>query len=227
MGLVRRAVAPAEGAADTVAGLTLEGAGAGEGQPDRRHRRRDVPGLVAGLNAADPETRRRAAVDLADEPDGVPALVARVGVERDPAVRDTVLTQLARLDSPEVATGLVPHLGSDDAGLRNAVVVAMAQMPRSVPPLVPGLLADPDPDVRILTIMMMAGLRVAELEGWLVGVLEHDTHTNVVASAVSELVPIAGPEAVDVLEAVPARFPDDPFLAFTVRAALARLRGAA
>ena len=194
---------------------------------NRRARVRDVPGLVAQLHWDDPEARRRAALDLGEQPDGAAALVARVGVETDPAVRDAVLTQLARLDLPEVATGLLPHLSSDDAALRNAVVSALAAMPRSVPALVPSLVANPDPDVRILSIMVIAGLRVPQVEGWLCEVIEGDLHANVVAAAVSELVPLAGPEAVEVLEGVPARFPDDAFLAFTVNAAVKRLRSAA
>lgn len=218
MGLVRRSESESAAQAAWAAANPPE---------NRRTRVRDVPGLVAQLHWDDPEARRRAALDLGEHPDGAAALVARVGVETDPAVRDAVLTQLARLDLPEVATGLLPYLASDDAPLRNAVVSALAAMPASVPALVPSLLGNPDPDVRILSIMVVAGLRVPQVEGWLCQIIENDWHANVVAAAVNELVPLAGPEAIEVLDGVPSRFPDDPFLAFTVSAAVKRLRSAA
>lgn len=218
MGLVRRSESES----------AVEAAWRAANPPEERRRRvRDVPALVVQLNGDDPEARRRAALDLGVAEDGAPALVARVSVETDPAVRDAVLTQLSRLDTPQVATGLLPHLRSDDAALRNAVVTALSSMPRSAPALVPNLLVDPDPDVRILTVMVIAGLRVPDVEEWLSSLIERDEHPNVVAAAVSELVPLAGPEAVDLLESLPARFPGDPFLAFTVRTAVARLRSAA
>ena len=194
---------------------------------ERRGRNRDLPALVVQLNGGDSEARRRAALDLGEHADGGAALVARVSVETDPAVRDAVLTQLSRLDTVEVATGLLPHLSSDDAALRNAVVTALAAMPTAMPGIVPSLLVDPDPDVRILTIMVVAALRVPEVEEWLSWLITNDAHANVVACAVSELVPLAGPEAIDVLEGVPARFPADPFLGYTVKTAVARLRSAA
>lgn len=217
MGLVRRSEAES----------VVEAAWQAEHPDNRRRRSRDVPGLVVQLNGDDPEARRRAALDLGLEADGGAALVARVGVETDPTVRDAILTQIAKLDTPEVAAGLLPYLGSDDAPLRNAVVSALAAMPASVPAFVPSLLADPDPDVRILSIMVVAGLRVPQVEAWLCQLIESDDHANVVAAAVSELVPLAGPEAIAVLESAPSRFPGDPFLAYTVSSAVARLRSAA
>ncbi|MER7006099.1 HEAT repeat domain-containing protein [Dactylosporangium sp. NPDC000555] len=183
---------------------------------------------VLGRRLTDPdaEIRRRAALGLDGVAEAVPALLARVPVETDPAAREAVLTTLAALDRADVAAGLVPHLASDDAALRTAVSGALAAMPASVPALLPALLANPDHDVRIMTAMVLADLPHPGAADWLAGIVATDTHPNVVAAAVDALLPMAGPGHVEVLAAVPARFPGDPFLRFTIDAALPALREA-
>jgi hypothetical protein len=54
-----------------------------------------------------------------------------------------------------------------------------------------------------------------------------DTHPNVVTGAIDALLPSATTEDVPVLQDAVLRFPDDPFLRFTVQAALPRLTGTA
>nr|BFE59870.1 hypothetical protein GCM10020063_043960 [Dactylosporangium thailandense] len=178
------------------------------------------------LEDADPERRRRAALDLEGDAVAAPALLARVPAEPDPAVRDAVLTTLAALDHADVAAGLAPHLRSDDAALRTAVAGALAAMPASVPALLPTLLADPDHDVRIMTAMILADLPHPGAAEWLAEIVAADPHPNVAAAAIDALLPMAGPEHADVLRAARDRFPDDPFLRFTVDAALPDLQEA-
>ncbi|GAA0709163.1 HEAT repeat domain-containing protein [Dactylosporangium roseum] len=179
------------------------------------------------LTDTDADVRRRAALGLGGAAEAVPDLLARVPVETDPAVRDAVLTTLAALDHADVAAGLAAHLASDDAALRTAVAGALATMPASVPALLPRLLADPDHHVRIMTAMVLADLPHPGAEEWLTGIVASDPHPNVVAAAVDALLPMAGPGHVPVLESARARFPGDPFLRFTVDAALPSLREAA
>ncbi|GIH99861.1 HEAT repeat domain-containing protein [Planobispora takensis] len=181
--------------------------------------------LIAALTDADADRRRRAALALGAEPTAVPALLERVAVEEDAAVREAVLTVLAARDEAEVATGLAVHLRSDDAALRTAVVEALAAMPNGVAPLLPQLVLDPDHDVRILTAMVMADLASPEAVRWLVEMVSADRHPNVVASAVDALLPLAGAEHRALLQAVGERFRDDPFLRFTIDAALPSLDG--
>jgi HEAT repeat protein len=181
--------------------------------------------LMAQLDDPEPDCRREAALGLDTVAEAVPALLDRVGAETEPAVRDAVLTTLAAHDSPAVAEGLAEHLASDDAGLRTAVAEALAAMPRSVPELVPRLIADPDHDVRVMTTMVLADLPHPGALTWLAAMITEDPHPNVVTSAIDALLPAAGPEHAALLRAAQQRFPDDPFLRFTVEAALPRLAG--
>nr|WP_307854043.1 HEAT repeat domain-containing protein [Actinoplanes toevensis] len=93
-------------------------------------------------------------------------------------------------------------------------------MPISVPALVPRLLEDPDHDVRVMTAMVLADLPHPESLTWLAVMIKDDPHPNVVASAIDALLPSLGPEHTELLERAVRRFPDDPFLRFTVEAAL-------
>jgi len=197
--------------------------GAASADLDRRSRARDVAGLMAGLADDDADVRRWSALDLAHHPEATGALVGRLEVEADRAVRDAVLTTLAGFDSLEAAAGLAPHLRSEDAALRTAVVSALAGMPTAAPSVVPALLDDADPDVRILTVMVLGQLRAQQVPGWLLEVLRTDEHPNVCAAALAELAELVEPSMAGVVAAVAARFPDDPFLAFTADALLDRL----
>ena len=182
-----------------------------------------VSQLLAQLDDPDPDCRREAALGLDGVTDAVAALLARVGVETEPAVRDAVLTTLAAHDNDLVASGLAKHLSSDEAALRTAVAEALATMPRSVPALVPGLLADPDHDVRVMTAMVLADLPHPDARGWLIQMITEDDHSNVVTAALDALLPAATADDIPALEAAARRFPDDPMLGFTVRNAVPRL----
>ncbi|MFI1989204.1 HEAT repeat domain-containing protein [Actinoplanes sp. NPDC020271] len=183
--------------------------------------------LVRQLDDPDPERRREAALDLTGVPDAIPELLARAGLETEPRARDAVLTTLAGHDTEAVAAGLAVHLASDDAGLRTAVAEALATMPRSVPALLPSLTSAPDHDVRVMTAMVLADLPDPAARDWLIRMISEDDHPNVVTAAIDAFLPAATPEHAPVLEAAARRFPDDPFLQFTVRAALPRLAGTA
>ncbi|GIF10317.1 HEAT repeat domain-containing protein [Actinoplanes teichomyceticus] len=183
--------------------------------------------LIRRLDDPDPERRREAALDLDGMPEAVPELLARLGPEQEPRVRDAVLTTLAAHDTEAVAAGLAVHLASDEAGLRTAVAEALATMPRSTPALIPDLLAAPDHDVRVMTAMVLADLPHPDAQSWLARMIDEDPHANVVTAAIDALLPAATAEHVPVLQAAARRFPDDPFLQFTVRSALPRLAGTA
>jgi HEAT repeat protein len=179
--------------------------------------------LVAALADPDAERRRRAAVDLGGDSEAVPDLLARVPVEEDQVARDAVLTTLAAHDRADVAESLATHLRSDDAALRTAVVEALAAMPHGVLPLLPKLVVHPDHDVRILTAMVLADLPSPAAMPWLVEIVAADRHPNVVAAALDALLPAAAPEHAPLLERTRERFAGDPFLCFTIDAALETL----
>jgi HEAT repeat protein len=186
-----------------------------------------VETLLSRLDDPDADERREAALGLVGVAEAVPALLARVGAEEDPRVLESLLTTLAAHDTDEVAGGLAVHLASDEAGLRTAAAAALATMPGSVPALLPNLLVAPDHDVRVMTAMVLADLPHPEARTWLLRMICEDPHPNVVTGAIDALLPSATTEDVPVLQDAVLRFPDDPFLRFTVQAALPRLTGTA
>ena len=217
MGLTRRSLgAPATGqtpAGGGASGVSGAAALAVEADP------------YAALTDGDPDIRRRAVLELAGRPGAIETLLAHVGEEPDLAARQATLTALAGYDTVEVTRGLMRYVRCDDAALRNGALEAIAAMPTAPGELVPALLADPAPDVRILTAMLLEELRRPETVGWLVGMLSADTHPNVVSAALDAFLPLAAAEHVDLLTAVRDRFPADPFIRFTVDAALPGLMG--
>ena len=123
-------------------------------------------------------------------------------------------------DSDVVAQGLATHLASEDPALRTAVVDALATMTHAAPPLLPELTTSPDPDVRILSAMLLANLAHPAVVPALEAMIATDPHANVVAAAIDALLPVATTAHIGLLEDVLARFPDDPFLRFTISAVI-------
>ncbi|WP_432546566.1 HEAT repeat domain-containing protein [Kineococcus sp. SYSU DK004] len=196
MGLVKRS--PEQGAPDA----------------DRREHARDRAGLLAQLHDADPEARRRAALDLADDEDALPALLAAVRTESVPAVRDALLTGVAEHDTAGVARSLAALLGDDDAAVRNAVVVALQTMPRGAAAVVDDLLADDDVRVRTLAVMVLSSLPHARVGAWLEAVVDRDGDENVVAAAVDAAQLLDEDTAGRLAGAAAQRFPANPYLGF-------------
>ncbi|GAA4257690.1 HEAT repeat domain-containing protein [Azospirillum formosense] len=181
----------------------------------------------AWLEDADPARRRRAAHALGERPDAVPALSARLTREDDPSVRETLLTALVRIGTTAAAEALVPLLASEDVGLRNGVIESLQQMPAAVAlPEVAPLLTVTDSDLRIFAVQLVGKLPHPDRLGLLAGVIDRDPHVNVCLSAVEALMECGDPAALPVVERLGARFPDDPFVAFSVDAARRLFSGA-
>ncbi|VXC32161.1 HEAT repeat domain-containing protein [Sphingomonas sp. 8AM] len=177
------------------------------------------------LLAAPTAGERRAAVHaLEDSVAGQAALCRRLAVETSASVREAILAALIRHRSPAIAAALLPLLRTDEAPLRNAAIEALAEMPDEVAPHVEALLADPDSDVRIFAGNMLGVLPHPRAAEWLLTALADD-HVNVCAAAIDGLAEIGAPSTADALEAVPARFPGNSFVAFAVRIAVRRIRG--
>ncbi|PWC62301.1 hypothetical protein TSH58_25480 [Azospirillum sp. TSH58] len=182
---------------------------------------------LAWLEDADPARRRRAAHALGERPDAVPALSARLAREEDPSVRETLLTALVRTGTAAAAAALVPHLVSEDVGLRNGVIESLQQMPAAVVmPEVAPLLTAADSDLRIFAAQLVGKLPHPDRLDLLAGVIDRDPHVNVCLSAVEALMDSGDPAALPVVERLGARFPDDPFVAFSVDAARRLFSGA-
>ena len=183
----------------------------------------DMTALLADLHSDDSSRRRQAVRGLALHPWAVPALCARLGVETAASVRSVIFTVLIGLLSAATVHGLLPLLRSEDVGLRNAAIEALQQMPDSLAPCVGDLLADNNSDVRICTVNVLGALADRRAPRWLEEVLRHDPHVNVCAAAVEGLAELGDAESRPALEALPKRFPDEPFIAFVVKAALQRI----
>lgn len=172
------------------------------------------------LGDADPTVRLAAAHELGEHGTGVAELLALVPVEKDPAVRQSALSALAEHDTVEIAQALVPMLHSDDAPLRNAVLEALRVMPWAVAQILPELLDDPDPDVRILAGMLMVDSHHHDTRPRLEAALAAEQHPNVVAALLEAYLHIQDAASRPVLTGLRDRFPDNPFLAYTIDTAL-------
>jgi HEAT repeat protein len=190
---------------------------------DERQEPRDFAGLVAELEHDNPTARRWAARDLAEFPEAAEALVARLKRESDSSVREAILTTLTQLGDSAAVAGLVECLRSEDASLRNEVIEAMKALPDEVAPIMGGLLADADPDVRIFGVNILESLPHPQVEAWLIGVIENDPHVNVCATALDLLGEVGTENAREALQHLKARFADEPYICFAADLALKRI----
>jgi HEAT repeat protein len=191
-------------------------------QEDRKQTR-GCPDLLAGLEDDNPTTRRWAARDLVNCQDVASALVDRLKREGSLSVREVILTTLTRLGDSKAVAGLVDCLRSEDAALRNEAIEAMKQLPDEVAPIMQGLLADDDPDVRIFAVNILESLRHPDVESWLIEVIETDAHVNVCATALDLLSEVGTAWALEPLARLKARFADEPYIQFAADLALRRI----
>ena len=193
---------------------------------DERKKARTCPDLIAGLEDPNPVARRWMARDLAAFPGAASALVDRLKREDDLSVREVILTTLARIGDPAAVGALVECLRSDDAALRNEVIETMKQLPEEVAPIMRGLLADGNSDLRIFAVNILETLRHPDVERWLIGVIEGDPQVNVCAVAADLLSEVGTEAATEALVRLKGRFGDEPYIQFTADLALKRIREA-
>jgi HEAT repeat protein len=96
-------------------------------------------------------------------------------------------------------------------------------MPEACRPHLPGLLADSDADVRLLSCELARGLPDEEANRLLCELLERESETNVCAAAVEVLAEIGRPEALPALARCGSRFAGDPFMTFSLKVATERI----
>lgn len=187
---------------------------------------RELDGLTAQLADADAAVRRWAARDLAAHPEAAAALCERLACEPEASVRAVLFSSVAQLGGARVAQAMIQLLRSEDPALRNGAIEVLAQLPAEVAPCIDRLLADPDGDVRIFTVNLLADLRHERVPVWLDQVLLHDPEVNVVGAAVDVLAEIGGPASLPALRAALTRFPDQPFIGFSAGLAIERIEAA-
>jgi HEAT repeat protein len=185
----------------------------------------DRAALLEALGDESAAARRSAARSLGDRSENAAALLECLAHEQDRSVQETLLSSLTEVGDIEVARTLTGYLDSDDAWLRNAVIEALQGMPEATAGVLDELLRHDDPDLRIFAVNVLAGLRLARTTDWLAGVFQTETHLNVCAAAIDVAAEVGTPEMGEALRALVLRFPDEPFIAFAVDAALRRIGG--
>ncbi len=168
---------------------------------------------------------RWAAARVARDPAAIPSLGEALAREGDTRVREAIFTALARVATSESARVILPYLRVDDASTRTGAMDALRAMPDACGPHLPGLLADPDPDVRMLACDLVREMGGADGARWLCALIETEPEVNVCAAAVEALGEIADATAAPSLSRCAERFPDHPFLGFAVKVVAERLRG--
>jgi HEAT repeat protein len=156
-------------------------------------------------------------------PDALPLLTDALSRERVPRVREAIFTALAKIGSSESAAVALPYVRSDDASQRIAALDALRAMPAAAAEHLPGLLKDTDADVRLLACEIARALPADEANRMLGELIEREVSTNVCAAAIEVLAETGNGESLPILARCAARFPDDPFLTFAVRAARDRI----
>jgi HEAT repeat protein len=177
----------------------------------------------ASLTAETSDERWAAARAASKHADGIASLATALAKETDPRVREAIFTSLARIATAASAEAVVPYLKSEEANLRTGAIDALRAMPRAAAPHLPGLLADPDSDVRLLSCEIVRCLPDTEANRLLCDLLDREAEKNVCAAAIEVLSEIGQPEALPVLERCAARFATDPFIAFSISVARDRI----
>jgi HEAT repeat protein len=178
--------------------------------------------LLADLKSIDPVQRRGAARKLAEYPESARDLCSTLAAEPHESVRESIFTALIRIGTKPAAEGLVPLLNSEDPGLRNGAIEALKTMPDAVAERIGDIFAGSS-DVRIFGVEILGALAHPDSPRWLMRIIAEDTELNVCAAAVGALAECGDGAAVAPLCALLERFPNEPFLEFSVRAALARI----
>jgi len=184
-----------------------------------------APDLESALASASAEERWAAVRAAESRPDAVDLLRRVLASETDPRVREVIFTALVRIGTRDSAEVVVPHLRSDDASLRTAAMDALRAMPEVAGAHLAELLADPDPDVRILACDVARTATGVDSVQLLIDLLEIESVANVCGAAVDVLADIGDSRALAPLDRCKHRFATDPFLAFGIAAALDSLSG--
>ncbi len=190
---------------------------------EKRRSDRTFEDLLVQLNSPVATERRWAAKDLADFKDSATDLVKRLLSEEDLSVREQIFLSLMVIAGDVAIQGMISCLKSDDASLRNQAIETLKQMPDLIEPYIERLLKDPDVDTRIFAINILESLRHPKVIKWLVEVIENDHNVNVCANALDLLAEVGNESALPAIEAVKARFKEEPYIQFVADLAVKRI----
>lgn len=179
---------------------------------------------VSNLSAGSAETRRHAALDLLDREEAREPLLSALATEADPAVREALVHALTTIGGTQSIDVFIENLRSEDAGLRNEAVRALQAMSDGTSRRMSDLLADEDPDMRIMAVDVLRLLAHENAPLWLRDLLSRETHPNVAGAAVDRMAEIGSAADLDVLREVRTRFCRDPYISFAVELVIKRIQ---
>ncbi|KAF0811753.1 hypothetical protein IGB42_03770 [Andreprevotia sp. IGB-42] len=143
----------------------------------------------------------------------------------DRAQREAMLLTLIRAGDADIAEHLISLLPAADVTLRNELLDALRDMDDVASLPAARLLNNPDVNLRIYALSILENARDPALGDWLAGLLGYETEINVCATAVEILSEVGSSSHVPLLKTLKLRFPQSPFMAAVVDAAVARLDG--
>ena len=175
------------------------------------------------LGQGGPDERWAAARRLGAAAGDVAILAVALKTEPDPRVREAILTSLARVGNAESLAAVLPLLRSDAADLRTGALDALRAMAGAVAARLTDLLADPDPDVRLLACELARAIPAERAQQVLCDLIEQDAEVNVCAAAIEVLAEIGSGEAIPSLDRCARRFPNEAFLEFSIKVTVNRI----
>jgi HEAT repeat protein len=140
------------------------------------------------LDCPDEADRIYAAEDIGylNTPDGVPALLERLGKESSLAVRGAIFQALIWIDADAVIEGSIRLLGSEDPQIRNQAVDVLRRKGARPIPFLKTVMRDGDKDTKKLVLDVLSGIQASEA-GEIYAAALSDADPNVVITAVENL----------------------------------------
>ncbi len=136
---------------------------------------------------------------------------------------DAVFSLLAIRNNDEITTRLIPLLDSEAPYLRNQAIEILQHSPQQLERHIQHLLNHQDPDVRIFAIDIIGLLPHQSVPEWLMQVLQHEEHINVIGTAIDRVAQLSDPNFSTILGEVKQRFSHVPYLVFACDVAIKRL----
>jgi HEAT repeat protein len=143
---------------------------------------------VENLDCTGEADRIYAAEDIGylNAPDGVPALLERLGKEPSRPVRHAIFQALMRIDGDAAIAGCIGLLESDDPQMRNQAVAVLRVKGAASVPFLTAVMRDGDKDLRKLVLDVLSGLQAAGDEAIYEAALS-DQDPNVVMTALENI----------------------------------------
>ena len=147
-----------------------------------------LKGYIEKLDDPDEAERTYAAEDIGylNAPEGVPALVERLGKETSRAVHDAIFQALTRIDAEAAIKGCAGLLANEDPEIRNRAVEALRSKGEASVPFLNAVMQAGDKDLRKLVLDVLSGVQAPGADDIYEAALT-DPDPNVIITAVENL----------------------------------------